>query len=288
MQKSKEINMAILKKIGFVLLTGVSLIYADLDGDINDNEVVINLLQEKIDSLQAKGDSADGLQKAMTGMIEKQNALLAKKASVAVSKDGEMVEEKPAVAASPDNNLESKIRKIVQEELATQQKNKPITNNANHSPTDAELKATKDAEAKAPQLPEQNSEAMAQYELALEQYNKAAYKQAAGGFGRIIKTYRNDPIAAKALVHLAFCLEKQGDLDSAAVVCEEALKKKLDGTHQVNCQLIRLRQAKAKGSEADIAEITKALKALKLTEEQQKTFDDVLAKKPAAAPKKAA
>jgi TolA-binding protein len=293
LQKSKEINMVILKKLGLMLLTGVSLIYADLDDDIRKNELVINSLQEKLDALQAKGDdqTTKDLQDHIDKMVKEQNDLLAKKAGVFVSKDGEMVEEQPAAAVADNNSLDSKIRKIVQEELANQQKNKLSTNNVNHSPTYAELKATKDAEAKAPQLPEQNSEAMAQYELALEQYNKAAYKQAAGGFGRIIKTYRNDPIAAKALVHLAFCLEKQGDLDSASVVCEEALKKKLDGTHQVDCQLIRLRQAKAKGSEADVVEITKALKALKLTAEQQKTFDAVLAKKsdaPKAEVKKAA
>ncbi len=266
--------MTILKKLGFMLLTGVCLIYADVDGDIRDNEVLINSLQDKLDASQAKGDSTDDLQKVMDRMIEKQNALLAKKASVAVSSDGEIAADQPVdQSVQPnDNNLDARIRRIVREELAQQNKG------VDHK-DDAKNEATKKAEANAPELPEQKSEAMAQYELALEQYEKKNYKLAASSFGRIIKTYPKDPITAKALVHLAFCLEKQGELEKAAVVCESALQRKLDGGHQVDCQLIRLRFAKGQKNDEEVAEITKALKSLKLTDEQKKAYSSILAKK---------
>ena len=89
---------------------------------------------------------------------------------------------------------------------------------------------------------------MAQYELALEQYKKKAYKEAASGFARIIKTYREDPIAVKAMVHLAYCLEKQDKLEDAATVCESALQKKLDDVHQADCKkILSSRDAKSKG-----------------------------------------
>ena len=273
--------MTILKNLGFVLLTGVCLIYADVDSDIRDNEVLINSLQDKLDASQAKGDSTDDLQKVMDRMIEKQNALLAKKASVAVSSDGEIVADQPVDQSvqpkakgdgtSNDTDLDATIRKIVKEELARQMHAK------DHS-TEAKAEATKHAETTAPELPEQKSEAMAQYELALEQYEKKNYKLAASSFGRIIKTYPKDPITAKALVHLAFCLEKQGELEKAAVVCESALQRELDGGHQVDCQLIRLRFAKRQKNEGEIAEITKALKKLKMTDEQKKTYSSILAK----------
>jgi TolA-binding protein len=269
--------MTILKKLGFALLSGVCLIYADVDSDIRDNEVLINSLQDKMDAAQAKGDPTDDLQKVMDRMIEKQNAILAKKASGAASNDGEIATDQSAqsqIKANGHSNgtdLEETIRKIVKEELARQMHAKDHSN-------EAKAEATKKAETTAPDLPEQKSEAMAQYELALEQYEKKNYKLAASSFGRIIKTYPKDPITAKALVHLAFCLEKQGELEKAAVVCESALQRELDGGHQVDCQLIRLRFAKGQKNEGEIAEITKALKKLKMTDEQKKTYSSVLAK----------
>ena len=68
------------------------------------------------------------------------------------------------------------------------------------------------------------------------------------------------------------CLEKQGDAEGASIVCEAALKEKLDDPHQVDCQLMRLRYAKSKGNEADVAQITQSLRKLPLTEEQQKVL----------------
>ncbi len=270
--------MTILKNLGFMLLTGVCLIYAGVDGDIRDNEVLINSLQDKLDASQAKGESTDDLQKVMDRMIEKQNALLAKKASGAVSSDAEIAADQSVQNQTKgngtlnDTDLDATIRRIVREELAQQNKG------VDHK-DDAKNEATKKAEASAPELPEQKSEAMAQYELALEQYEKKNYKLAASSFGRIIKTYPKDPITAKALVHLAFCLEKQGELEKAVVVCESALQRKLDGGHQVDCQLIRLRFAKEQKNDKEVAEITKALKSLKLTDEQKKTLSSILAKK---------
>lgn len=271
--------MDILKMLSFVAIASICLAHASIDKEVGENEETINLLQKQIDSLQSKGESIDDLQKIMDRLIEKQNALLAKKAASNVENAGEIVaDQQPSAVdseiAKPDSELDTRIRKIVREELAKQ----IHPGDYNHS-SEAKAKATEKAAASAPDLPEQKSEAMAQYEMALKQYSKGDYKLASSGFGRIIKSYPNDPITSKALVHLAFCLEKQNDLDKAVVVCEEAFKKKLDDVHRVDCQLIRLRHAKTQKNEKDTAEITKILKGLKLTEDQKKTFGEILAMK---------
>ena len=94
------------------------------------------------------------------------------------------------------------------------------------------------------------------------------------GFSRIIQTYKTDPIAAKAMVHLAYCLEKQNQLENASIVCNAALQEKLDDLHQVDCQFICLKFAKSKGNEADVARIVKSLKSIPLTAEQQQALDE--------------
>lgn len=271
--------MAVLKKLGFVVLASICVIVASIDNEVRDNEETINLLQKQIDNLQAKGESTDDLQKVMDKLIEKQNAILAKKvaSSTESTGEGEIVVDQPIqidVGVKQDNDLDARIRRIVREELAKQTHPKDY----NHS-NEAKAKATEKAVETAPDLPEQTSEAMAQYQLALEQYNNGEYKLAASGFGRIIKAYPKDPITAKALVHLAFCLEKQNELDKAIVVCEEALKKKLDVGHQVDCQLICLRHAKEQKNEKEVARITQILKSLKLTDEQKQTMAAISAKK---------
>ncbi len=275
--------MNFLKSLGFTLFFLAGTIFANVDDTIRKNESVINALQKELDALQSKGEesSIKDLQDHIDEVIKKQNELLARKAA-----GDELVGENATVPntalVSNDVALDSKIRSIVKEELAKQQLGLIPSNPyaaPSRVPTAAEQHATQEAVAHAPPLPEQQSEAIAQYELALAQYNKSAYKEAAAGFGRIIKTYKNDSIATKALVHLAYCLEKQGDLESAAVVCESALQKKLDGMHQVDCQLIRLRNAKSKGNAADVTAITKGLQGLTLTVEQKSAFESLKAKK---------
>ena len=283
LQKSKEFNMNVLKKLSFLMLIGIGVICASIENEVRDNEETINLLQKQIDNLQAKGEQSDDLQKIMDKLIQKQNALLAKKAAESTEKDNEIVSEQPQLAqvnegtVVKEDNETAKIRRIVRE-VVKEELAKQIHPKNNHN-SEAKLEATKKAELTAPDLPERNSEAIAQYELALEQYNKSEYKLASSGFGRIIKAYPKDPITAKALVHLAYCLEKQNDLDKAVVVSEEALKRKLDVVHQADCQLIRLHHAKTQKNDKDMTEITKILKDLKLTEEQKKTFAALSAKK---------
>ena len=265
--------MSVLKSLRFLLFISITAVnaavYADVDDEIKENEQAIKLLEEKLDSMQ--GDDK-ALQYQLDELIKNQNEILARK-SLGNN-------EKISSESVESEKLDERIRRIVKEELAKQQngsKNNPYT--SSRAPTESELNATKKAEDNAPQLPEQKSEAMAQYGLAIELYNKAAYKEAAGGFGRIIKTYKNDPIVSKAFVHLAFCLDKQGDLDSAVVVCEAALQRKdISDQHKVDCQLIRLRHAKNKGNNADVTSITNILKSLQLTDEQKKNFDSLTAK----------
>ena len=275
--------MDFFKGLGFVLFFLAGTIYAsDIDNAIRKNEAVINALQDKLGSMQSDTATKD-LQDHIDEVIQKQNELLAKKASGA-----------SLVETQSDTDLDARIRRITKEELAKQHSvHAPASNNPYvHSrvPTEAEQRATKEAEAHAPQLQEQKSEAIGQYDLALAQYNKAAYQEAAAGFGRIIRVYSKnpkDPIVAKALVHLAYCLEKQGKLTDATIVAESALQKELDDIHQAECQLIRLRNAKDKGNDADVAAITKILRGLNLTDEQKSAFNPGNEKK-IGAPKKSA
>jgi TolA-binding protein len=284
----KGIIMNIFKNTTILAFIGFSALYSNIESSgteesIRQNEVVIDALQKQLDSMQSKGEKDEAvkaLQSHIDSVIEQQNKLLAQKIAPVVDQNS-AAQAVSTDSTAIDNASDARFRRIVQEELAkagiAPKPSSPY--DTTHTPTPAELNATKSAEMNAPALPEQKSEAMGQYELALELYNKGTYKEAAAGFGRIIKTYSKDPIAAKALVHLAYCLEKQGDAEGASIVCEAALKEKLDDPHQVDCQLMRLRYAKSKGNEADVAQITQSLRKLPLTEEQQKVLGKSHAKK---------
>ena len=285
--------MNIFKNTTILAFIGFSGLYSSMESSgteesIRQNEVVIDALQKQLDSMQSKGEKDEvikALQSHIDNIIEQQNKLLAQKITVNTSEN--LADQAiPAASTVVDSDSDTRFRRIVQEELAkagiAPKPSSPY--DTTHTPTSAELDATKSAEMNAPALPEQKSEAMGQYELALELYNKGAYKEAAAGFGRIIKTYSKDPIAAKALVHLAYCLEKQGDAEGASIVCEAALKEKLDDPHEVDCQLMRLRYAKSKGNEADVAQITQILMKLPLTAEQQQALGKQNTKKLEVAP----
>jgi len=279
----KGFMMSIFKKATILTFISLGVLYSSAEESIRQNEVVIDALQKQLDSMQSKGEREEAvkaLQSHIDSVIEQQNKLLAQKITVNTSEN--LADQTiPAASTVVDSDSDARLRRIVQEELARSGIAPKLSSpyDTTHTPTPAELDATKSAEMNAPALPEQKSEAMGQYELALELYHKEAYQEAAAGFGRIIKTYSKDPIAAKALVHLAYCLEKQGDAESASIVCEAALKKSLDDPHQVDCQLMRLRYAKAKGNDADVAEIVQSLKKLPLTAEQQQAVDKAQGKK---------
>lgn len=275
MHESGDFIMNIFKKSCFLVGFSLCTLYCDTEESIRKNEVIIDALQKQLDAMQSKGEKEEtlkALQAHIDEVIEKQNKLLEEKATG-----------KPAqnqTLSQNDSDLDSRIRRIVQEEL---QKTEKADNGTDpyheaNSQTAEKIEATKNAEKNAPSLPEEQSEGMAQYELALNLYNKGSYKEAAGAFGRIVKTYPNDPISAKALVHLAYCLEKQGELESASIVCEAALNKKLDALHQVDCQLICLRFAKSKGNDTDVAKIMNQLKTLPLNAEQQESLDKIAGK----------
>ncbi|MBP9829104.1 MAG: hypothetical protein KBD04_03630 [Proteobacteria bacterium] len=274
--------MNIFKTLTLLAFFSMGIFCAEVEESIRQNEVVIDALQKQLDAMQSTGEKKEAIQALQTHIdtiIEQQNKLLAQKLAPAAPAN---------LTGSTDSDLEGKIRRIVQEELSKTGLG-PKSNNpydATHTPTAAELSATKAAEINAPELPEQQSEAVAQYEVSLALYNQGSYKEAAAGFGRIIKTYPNDPIVAKSLVHLAFCLEKQSDNEGASVVCEAALKKKLDDIHQVDCHLIRLRHAKIKGNTEDANQILKNIKNLPLTPEQQKILAETTQGKAAQAPAK--
>ncbi|MCE2716655.1 MAG: tetratricopeptide repeat protein [Pseudomonadota bacterium] len=272
--------MNILKAL--IILTGISFsaFCANVEEAIRQNEVVIDALQKQLDAMQASGEkkeAIEALQAHVDSIIEKQNKLLAQKLSPNAAENPSTIA--PTVAT---DDLEGKIRRVVQEELAKNGIKSSNPYDTQHKPTAAELDATKLAEANAPTLPEQKSEAVAQYEVALKLYEQGSYKEAAAGFGRIIKTYPNDPMVGKVLVHLAYCLEKQGDIENASVVCDAALKKKLDDVHQVDCQIIQMRLAKTKNNTEAANQIMKNLQGIPLTPEQQKAIA-VAKQQPAAA-----
>ena len=276
--------MNILRKLSILACVSVvtlsfGALYSSVDEKIQQNEAVLAVLQEKLDSAASKDEKvAKALQSHMDSVIEEQNKLLAQKVAGNTSEN--------LATTATDNSTESseaKLRRMIQEELAkagvTPKPDSPY--DTKHIPTPAELAATNAAQKNAPALPEQKSEAMAQYELALELYNKKAYKEAMASFSRIIRTYKTDPISAKAMVHLAYCFEKQGRLEDAAIVCNAALQEKLDDPHQVDCQFICLKFAKSKGNELDVARIVKSLKGLPLTTEQQQILNEIQGKKTA-------
>ncbi len=272
--------MNILKTLTVLGCISISAFCVSIEESIRQNEVVIDALQKQLDAMQSTGEKKEAIEALQTHIdtiIEQQNKLLAQKITPGVAEN--------LVPAAADTDLDSRIRRIVQEELTktgTALKSGSNPYDTTHTPTSAELAATKSAEANAPALPEQQSEALGQYELALKLYDQGAYKEAAAGFGRIIKTYPDDPISGKSLVHLAYCLEKLGNNKGASTVCEAALKKKLDGPHQVDCQLIRLRLAKESGNTEEITEILNILKSLPLTPEQQKMVSAFQSNKHAA------
>lgn len=262
--------MNILKMLTVLGCISISVFYASIEESIRQNEVVIDVLQKQLDAMQSTGEKKeeiDALQTHIDTIIEQQNKLLAQKIIPGAAEN--------LVPTTTADDLDSKIRRIVQEELekagGSTFKSGGNPYDTTHAPTPAELAATKAADANAPALPEQQSEALGQYELALKLYNQGAYKEAAAGFGRIIKTYPNDPISGKSLVHLAYCLEKLGNNKGASTVCEAALKKKLDDPHQVDCQIIRLRLAKESDNTEEVVQILNILKSLPLTPDQQKT-----------------
>lgn len=279
-----------LKLLAHLLLLNTAIVNAEsVEAKITANETVINSLQKILDDMQTNGEAADktnALQAHIDEVIATQNKLLEAKSSgnSDTSDISTPIEDKTVNT----ENLDEKIRNIVKEELAKQLNGRipsnPITPGTNpydttHAPTEAELSATATATASAPALPEATSKATAQYQQALGLYNSGAYKEAGSSFGRIVKTYPKDPLAAKALVHLAFCLEKQGDLESAAVVCESALAKKIDDGHRADCNIIRLKHSVTKGHDKDADDIKKILKASVLSTEQKVEFEKIITKK---------
>jgi TolA-binding protein len=288
------------KLLAQLFLFGASIVNAEsIEEQIKANETVIDSLQKVLDGMQSNGETSEkisSLQKHIDEVIARQNKLLEEKSSGKTDLSSENAWE-DAVVQKED--LDAKIRRIVKEELARNHMSgmqhhaskaiapgaNPYDTNDNHrAPTEAELSATAKAEAGAPALPEAVSPATAQYQQALGLYNKGSYKEAGASFGRIVKTYPKDPIVTKALVHLAFSLEKQGDLESAVIVAESALAKKLDDIHKVDCHLISLQQAKSKGNEKDIEDIKKILKASVLSAEQKAKFEEITAKSEAKKP----
>ncbi len=271
--------MTVFKKLSILVCVSLGVLYSDVEKLIQQNEAIITILQEKLDSASSKKDKkdeilTDALQSRIDSLIEEQNKLVEQKATGKV----------PEADSDSTTKLRHMIQGIVQEELAkagvSPKPGSPY--DTTHVPTPAELAATNAAQKNAPTLPEQKSEAMAQYELALELYNKKAYKEATASFSRIIKAYKTDPIAAKAMVHLAYCFEKQDRLEDASIVCNAALQEALDDPHQVDCQFICLRFAKSKDNDADIAKIVKSLKSLPLTAEQQQDLAEMQGKKTTA------
>ncbi len=255
------------------------MLYSNVDEEIQQNEIIIDTLQKQLETASLKKDEklVKALQSHIDSVVVQQNKLLEQKAT------GNVQENLATTTNNSTESLDAKLRRMIQEELAkagvTPKLGSPY--DTTHVPTPAELAATNAAQKNAPILPEQKSEAMAQYELALELYNKKEYKGAMAGFSRIIQTYKTDPIAAKAMVHLAYCLEKQNQLENASIVCNAALQEKLDDLHQVDCQFICLKFAKSKGNEADVARIVKSLKSIPLTAEQQQALDEIQGKKTA-------
>lgn len=281
-----------LKLLAQLLFFSVAIINGEsIEDKIKANETVIDSLQKVLDGMQSNGEPSEkisSLQKHIDEVIAKQNKLLEEKSSG----KSEVLSSENAwedVAVVKQDDLENKIRRIVREELAKQfSPGMPVKtiapganpyDDAHRSPTESELSATAKAEASAPGLPEATSPATAQYQQALGLYNNGSYKEAGSSFGRIVKTYPKDPIVPKALIHLAFALEKQGDLESAAVVCESALAKKIDDLHRVDCNLIRLKFAQSKGNDKDMEDIKKILKASVLSAEQKAKFDEITAPK---------
>lgn len=267
--------MGIFKKLSILCCISLCSLYSSIEEAIRKNETIISALQSQLDSMLSrseKKEAIDSIQSILDEKIQEQNKLLEQK----VARE---TPENLATTTSGNNieNSDAKLRRMIQEELAkagiTPKPGSPY--DTTHVPTPAELTATNAAQKNAPTLPEQKSEAMAQYELALELYNKKEYKGAMASFSRIIKTYKSDPIAAKAMVHLAYCFEKQDRLEDAAIVCNAALQEKLDDPHQVDCQLICLKFAKSKANEAEVARIMKNLKSLQLNAEQQQILAEM-------------
>lgn len=296
--------MNILKNLSILACCGLSTFYGSLDHSIQKNEIAIDALQKQIDTMRENGEAEEkqkALQEFIDEIVQKQNRLLEQKATGSGAQTnsdepGSLDAEAPTESTDATGesskatieDTETKVRKMVQEELKKAGL-KPKSNNPyddHREPTPAELEATKKAEAKAPELPEKQSEAMAQYEHALGLFKKGHYKESAASFGRIVKTYPKDQIAPKALVHIAFCLEKQGNLENAAVVCESALKSKLDETHKIDCQIIRMRYAKSKADGEEVDKILKELNSITLTEAQKKELG-IQPKKPQPAAKPA-
>lgn len=283
-----------LKLLAQLLFFSAAIINAEsIEDKIKANETVIDSLQKVLDGMQSNGEPSEkitSLQKHIDEVVAKQNKLLEEKSS---GKSESLSSENSweDVAVTKQDDLEAKIRRIVKEELAklshttvktiTPGANPYDTHDTHRAPTEAELSATAKAEAGAPGLPEANSPATAQYQQALSLYNNGAYKEAGASFGRIIKTYPKDPIVPKALVHLAFSLEKQGDLESAAVVCESALAKKIDDLHKADCNLIRLKFAQSKGNDKEAEDIKKILKSSVLSAEQKAKFEEITTAKAA-------
>jgi TolA-binding protein len=271
--------VTIFKKLSVLVCVSLGMLYSSVEEEIQQNEIVIDTLQKQLETASLKKDEklVKALQSHIDSVVVQQNKLLEQKAT------GNVQENLATTTNNSTESLDAKLRRMIQEELAkagvTPKLGSPY--DTTHAPTPAELAATNAAQKNAPILPEQKSEAMAQYELALELYNKKEYKGAMAGFSRIIQTYKTDPIAAKAMVHLAYCFEKQGRLEDASIVCNAALQEKLDDLHQVDCQFICLKFAKSKGNEADVARIVKSLKSIPLTAEQQQALDEIQGKKTA-------
>lgn len=285
MQLKSLIKLALLSAT-FLYVEGAQ---ENLESKIKKNESLIESLQKTLDDMQASGEPSErikSLQEHIDSVIADQNKLLEDKAKT----ESEMIsspasiEDKTTKSISNSTGInEETIRRIVREELAKMHQEHKKTINPGDNPyeskhvvTEAERSATEKAESGAPALPEAVSPALAQYQQALALYNKGSYKEAGANFGRIIKTYPKDPIVAKALVHLAFSLEKQNDLESATIVCESALSKKIDNLHKCDCHIIRLKNAKAKNNDKEFESIKKTLKDSVLTEEQKKQFEEII------------
>lgn len=297
----------------FLLLSVATQVFADAIQDkIKSNEVLIESLQDTLDKMQSSGKTSEELeklQKEIDDVIKGQNRLLETQAEQGNTKEEEKNsgrdEDASKVLSSTNNKLlefapadsrsinpkqltgltEEDVRRIIREELAKTHHSKDSSKIApgenphatsGRAPTAAEKSATEKAEDKAPALPEANSPAVAQYAQALEMYKKGLYKEASAGFGRIIKSYPKDQIVGKSLVHLAFSLEQQNDLKSAAIVCEAAIDKKINDAHRCDCNIIRLKYAKTSGKNKDVEDIKKMLPEDTLTEEQKNKIHEII------------
>ncbi|MBY0281861.1 MAG: tetratricopeptide repeat protein [Alphaproteobacteria bacterium] len=101
--------------------------------------------------------------------------------------------------------------------------------------TPEEAKATKDANEKAPILP--NTQGIAQYNLAFGLLSNNELEKAKDAFEQLIKDYPTDSYASKAQFHLGDIYRKLKDPTKAEAAYQTALAHKLEEPVMVECRL---------------------------------------------------